>query len=447
MQTDSSFKYLNEIRFKMLSGWSAGAILNNNVLYKEGLKLEAIGDLIIRNREKEILQDDKAYKQITIKLHGKGVVQRGDDLILGKNIRTKNQFRVSEGQFIMSKIDARNGAFGIVPAELDGAITTQDFLSYNINTKKILPEFFNLITRTKQFAELCQRASSGTTGRQRVDENTFLKFRIPVPLLKGQKQLVDNYNRSIQLAHKFDKDAKQFSDQYKAKVKSILGIRKTTDIRKKGFNIINFKKLKRWDTEYLFGETRHLDSKYDLIEYGEIFTSLRNGISARNYAKEGVRFIRVSDVKYNAIDDKNVKYINKYDESDLLKQSTLLITRKGTVGQAIYLKGDYKLTASSEIFIITIDESIILGDYLAEINSFDFVQKQYEEKHTGTIMPSLSQQRLKEIAIPAPPLEVQKEILNIITNAKDKISSLYREASIQYEQAYKLFESEIFNID
>ena len=89
MQTDIAFKYLNEVRFKTLSNWSAGAILHDKILYKEGFRLEAIGSLIIRNREKEILEDDKAYKQVTIKLYGKGVVQRGNELILGKNIGTK----------------------------------------------------------------------------------------------------------------------------------------------------------------------------------------------------------------------------------------------------------------------------------------------------------------------------------------------------------------------
>ena len=43
----------------------------------------------------------------------------------------------------MSKIDARNGAYGIVPAELEGAIVTNDFPVFDVDTKKIIPHFHN----------------------------------------------------------------------------------------------------------------------------------------------------------------------------------------------------------------------------------------------------------------------------------------------------------------
>lgn len=52
MPTETAFKYLNEVRFMALSNWSVGAILSDKVLYKDGFKLEPIGNLIIRNREK-----------------------------------------------------------------------------------------------------------------------------------------------------------------------------------------------------------------------------------------------------------------------------------------------------------------------------------------------------------------------------------------------------------
>ena len=46
---------------------------------------------------------------------------------------TKKQFIVWSGQILLSKIDARNGAFGIVPPELGGAIITGNFWTYDIN--------------------------------------------------------------------------------------------------------------------------------------------------------------------------------------------------------------------------------------------------------------------------------------------------------------------------
>lgn len=70
------------------------------------------------------VEDGICYKQVTFRSNYKGVVLRG--VQDGTTIGTKEQFRVSAGQFILSRIDARNGAFGIIPDELGGAIVTND---------------------------------------------------------------------------------------------------------------------------------------------------------------------------------------------------------------------------------------------------------------------------------------------------------------------------------
>ena len=73
--------------------------------------MERIGDILTRHKTPVAVQDDVAYKQVTIRTNYKGVVLR--DTKMGSEIGTKNQWRVSADQFILSRIDARNGAFGI----------------------------------------------------------------------------------------------------------------------------------------------------------------------------------------------------------------------------------------------------------------------------------------------------------------------------------------------
>jgi type I restriction enzyme M protein len=154
--------------------------------------------------------------------------------------------------------------------------------------------------------------------------------------------------------------------------------------------------------------------------------------------------LKVADIKKNYIDNYNIKYIQKFKESEFISKNTLLITRKGTVGNSIFIQEDKKYTASSEIFIIKLSE-IIDGDYLAEVNLSEFVQKQYIEKNTGTIMPSLSQDKLKEILIPLPPLDIQKKISNHIGSIKKKVSELLILRSKTEHQAKQEFEKTIFS--
>ena len=70
--------------------------------------MKRIGDILTRNKTPVEVEDGTSYKQVTIRTNYKGVVLRGSQD--GASILTKNQFAVSAGQFILSRIDARNGA-------------------------------------------------------------------------------------------------------------------------------------------------------------------------------------------------------------------------------------------------------------------------------------------------------------------------------------------------
>ena len=83
-----------------------------------------LGDLLKRRKTAVKIIPDKDYKLVTIKLHHKGVVLR--NIAKGFEIQS-SMHEIKAGDFILSGIDARNGAFGIVPNELEGAIITNDF--------------------------------------------------------------------------------------------------------------------------------------------------------------------------------------------------------------------------------------------------------------------------------------------------------------------------------
>ncbi len=138
--------------------------------------------------ESEVLPEQE-YKQITVKLYGKGVVLRKK--LLGSEIKTRPQFIASTGQLIMSRIDARNGAFGLVPSDLDGALVTQDFPLFQINESEIIPEFLALLLRSQQFIEVCRHSSKGTTNRKRLKEDLFLQSVVPVPSLGQQHKIIE----------------------------------------------------------------------------------------------------------------------------------------------------------------------------------------------------------------------------------------------------------------
>ena len=131
---------------------------------------------------------DGQYKQITARLWGKGLTLRGE--VPGAAIAAPRQFCAKAGQFLISRIDARHGAFGIVPAELDGALVSNDFPCFDIDASTVLPHYFEWYSRTPQFVDLCRRASEGSTNRVRMKEEKFLKMAVPLPSLEEQFSIV-----------------------------------------------------------------------------------------------------------------------------------------------------------------------------------------------------------------------------------------------------------------
>lgn len=156
-------------------------------------EMKRIGDILTRHKTPVSVQDDVTYKQVTIRTNYKGVVLRGTKS--GATIGTKNQWRVSADQFILSRIDARNGALGIIPAELEGAIVTNDFLAFDINEDEVEREFFNLFLQSPVFLDACIKASKGNTNRKRVDEDFFLDFEVNLPSLPDQHNLIKKINK------------------------------------------------------------------------------------------------------------------------------------------------------------------------------------------------------------------------------------------------------------
>lgn len=139
------------------------------------------------------VKPDENYKQITARLWGKGLTLRGE--VPGSAIAAARQYCAKAGQFLISRIDARHGAFGIVPEELDGALVSNDFPCFNIDASTVLPHFFEWYSRTPEFIDLCRRASEGSTNRVRLKEAKFLKMRVPLPALDEQRRIVEKLDR------------------------------------------------------------------------------------------------------------------------------------------------------------------------------------------------------------------------------------------------------------
>ena len=147
-----------------------------------------IGDVLGRVKDDVQVNDFVTYSRITIRMAGKGVVLR--DRVIGSEIGTKHQFIARTGQFVLSKIDARNGAFGVLPEECDNAIVTGNFWVFDVDHTRLDSRFFDYLSKSPEFVAACVAASDGTTNRRYLQEDAFLQMVVPVPELTEQQAIV-----------------------------------------------------------------------------------------------------------------------------------------------------------------------------------------------------------------------------------------------------------------
>jgi len=183
------------------------------------LKPVRIGEFLHRHKEAVKIQPNTEYSLVTVKLHHNGVVIRGKKkgALLGSNM-----YSVKKGQFILSGIDARNGAFGIVPEELDGAIITNDFWCFDVDEAKVKRDFFYWLSSTSLFLDACQKASKGETQRIRLQRELFENIEFHFPPIAEQETFLNRIAIYDTHLSALDGEQQKQSEYLKALRQSIL---------------------------------------------------------------------------------------------------------------------------------------------------------------------------------------------------------------------------------
>lgn len=138
--------------------------------------------------EKEKPVEINPDKILTVKLHLKGVTKNISTE--GLYIGSTNYYIRHAGQFIYGKQNLFNGAFGIVPNELDGFLSSGDVPALDINfqlTDKIF--FYYLFARESFYRKLAVIASG--SGSKRIHEEILLNTKVMLPSLDEQQKIAN----------------------------------------------------------------------------------------------------------------------------------------------------------------------------------------------------------------------------------------------------------------
>lgn len=392
------------------------------------------------------------------------------DKVLWMEIWTKKQFYIKEGQFLISKIDARNGAFGIVPTEVDKWIITWNFWTFDIDESIVDRDYFLSFISTNAFDEICEKTSSGTTNRKYLDEKKFLKFEIQIPeTIEEQKWLVQTYLESQKnfLALKIlsDKNERLIKSLRSSILQDAIQWRlvpqdpsdEPASILIEKIQAEKMKLLVKWKNK----KQKPLDPikpeeiPYDLpkswewVRLGDII-NVRSSkrIFASEYKSDGIPFFRSKEIwdlsRWMPIRSELFISEEKYEEikgnNEIPKVWDILLTSVGSIWNTWIV--DDREFYYKDWNITQLEKTDLLNNlYLKYYISSDLFYSLVWNTVSGTAYNALTIEKINLLKFPLPPLQEQKRIIERIVEFMKSCELLDEQVKQAKERSEKLMES------
>ena len=151
--------------------------------YTDDWEQRKVGDFLTESRIRGNTGLDA--KKLTVKLWGKGVVEKND---FGGSEHTQ-YFTRRKGQFIYSKLDFLNSAFGVIPEKLDNYESTADLPAFDLDGMN--PYFMYFVAIQESFYLKHGSIADGSRKAKRIHADTFLNMPVMVPTIDEQNLIVD----------------------------------------------------------------------------------------------------------------------------------------------------------------------------------------------------------------------------------------------------------------
>lgn len=150
-------------------------------------------------RRPAVLEDNTLYTLVTVKRGRGGVVER--EKLFGKKVKVKTQFYIREGDFLISKRQIVHGACGIVPAELDGAVVSNEYAVLQSNGNFFLP-FLKYLSESIYFQQTCFHSSIGVHIEKMLFKlDRWLDWQFHIPEKSEQERIyavLSTWDRAIE---------------------------------------------------------------------------------------------------------------------------------------------------------------------------------------------------------------------------------------------------------
>lgn len=371
--------------------------------------------------------------------------------------------KASVGDIVLSKIDLKNGAVGVLEPEIGDAAVTTHFAVYRADESKLVPLYFRYLIQTRPFKDWLWSARSGADGRTEVKLNVFEELAIPLPTPTEQQALVVNYTKALADAAAMEVQAQEQEAQGLADFEAALGLAPPPPLPDRPVFVARFGALDRWGHDAVLAVTAGIAAQtphFPVVKLGSVITDVRVGSSPKCKAEPRIGnewgVLKISAVTSGTFKpDENKAVKSASDVSPLLevKQGDILIARGSGAAKfvgAVCLVGSQTkgLLLCDLIFrVVGLNTELIDPRFLVEVLRTPALRRQIEESRTGRApgIQKTTKKALLALTFPLPTkVDEQKKLITTLGAARKSAADLRAKATETRRAGWEAFEAAIF---
>ncbi|MCL2875893.1 MAG: restriction endonuclease subunit S [Betaproteobacteria bacterium] len=411
-----------------------------------------LSELLIKRHE--TVQVDGAlgdWQAITIKFSGEVLLRERTEAFKGA------MFAAYPGDLVFSKIDARNGALGLIPSGIPKAVVTSEYPVFTPKADRLLASYLHHLLRADHFKADLQRKASGTSGRKRVTPEDFLSVEVPTPTLEEQDALIAAYTAALTRAAQLEQEAEIIERAGRQAFEAALGVAPPPPLPDRPVFVARFKDVDRWSHEGILRSAlgREIATSDVLTEpLGDALLEVRHGCSKGPSKKATMlQVLKISAVTKGSLDLDECKFIA--DESTLRKQFSLkagdilMCRTNGTlayVGMSALVETDIDgMIFPDKIIRVRPNLDRIKSKFLWRLLQVPAVRCQIEAaSRTAVGNFAIGGKDIKALNVPLPKTDEQEALVQALSDKVADAQAKRTEAAALRQSAWAAFESALF---
>ncbi|MCY4569539.1 MAG: restriction endonuclease subunit S [Candidatus Poribacteria bacterium] len=352
------------------------------------------------------------------------------------------KIKLANNSFLVS----RSGSLGLVSVvgdEIKKAILSSHIFKVNLDTTKIRPEYLEAFLKS-QIGQIQFFQNNNGAVIPEISQTALKSIRVVLPPSNIQNHIVSFMRSAYAQKSRKEQEADALLDSIDDYVLKELGIEMPAVEEKKCFVIYAGEMAgRRVDPRFHQSKyqevTRVLESsKYSITRLSTLITDLKNGVEIRTYSNHGYRYLRVSDLGKNGIENHDPRYVDVDEIPDRVRltDNSFLISRSGSLGLVSVIEDEIRNTVlGSDIFKVELDAESIHPRYLETFFRSQIGQTLIFQLNSGSIIPRLDQPAVKSLNVVVPPFDVQEKIADEAMRRRSEAAKLIQEADTIVEQA------------